>query len=82
MGYFVICSEWSYIGFGQRHIGAMAQDFHAQFPLNEDDKALNDADPHGVALAALNGNLTLEPHTPTIARVVPMSLNAGAASRL
>ncbi|HWD17993.1 MAG TPA: tail fiber domain-containing protein [Verrucomicrobiae bacterium] len=45
--------EWNYTGFGQRHIGPMAQDFHAQFPLNENDKALNDADLHGVALASI-----------------------------
>jgi hypothetical protein len=48
-------SEWSYQGYGQRHIGAMAQDFHALFPLNDDDKVLNDADLHGVELAAIKG---------------------------
>ncbi len=48
-------AEWSYISYDQRHIGPMAQDFHAQFPLNENDKALNDADLHGVALAAIQG---------------------------
>jgi len=48
-------AEWSYIGYYQRHIGPMAQDFHAQFPLNPNDKALNDADLHGVALAAIQG---------------------------
>jgi len=48
-------NEWSYIGYDQRHIGPMAQDFHNQFPLNENDKALNDADLHGVALAAIQG---------------------------
>ncbi len=48
-------AEWSYIGYDQRHIGPMAQDFHAQFPLNGDDKSLNDADLHGVALAAIQG---------------------------
>ncbi len=47
--------EWSYKGYAQRHIGAMAQDFHAQFPLNNDDKSLNDADLHGVELAAIQG---------------------------
>jgi hypothetical protein len=47
--------EWSYIGYDQRHIGPMAQDFHAQFPLNDNDQALNDADLHGVALAAIQG---------------------------
>lgn len=48
-------NEWSYIGYDQRHIGPMAQDFHAQFPLNPDNKSLNDADLHGVALAAIQG---------------------------
>jgi hypothetical protein len=47
--------EWSYIGHEQRHIGPMAQDFHTEFPLNNNDKALNDADLHGVALAAIQG---------------------------
>jgi hypothetical protein len=48
-------SEWNYEGYSQRHLGPMAQDFHAQFPLNTDDKSLNDADLHGVALAAIQG---------------------------
>lgn len=47
--------EWSYKGYDQRHIGPMAQDFHKLFPLNENDKALQDADLHGVALAAIQG---------------------------
>jgi hypothetical protein len=47
--------EWSYKEYPERHIGAMAQDFHALFPLNENDKMLNDADLHGVALAAIKG---------------------------
>ena len=48
-------NEWSYIGYQQRHIGPMAQDFHEQFPLSSDDKSLNEADLHGVALAAIQG---------------------------
>jgi hypothetical protein len=48
-------AEWSYIGYDQRHVGPMAQDFHTQFPLNPNDKVLNDADLHGVALAAIQG---------------------------
>ncbi len=48
-------AEWSYKGHGQRHIGAMAQDFHALFPLNENDKVLNEVDLHGVELAAIKG---------------------------
>ncbi len=54
-------AEWSYIGYEQRHVGPMAQDFHAQFPLNPNDTVLNDADLHGVALAAIQGlNAKLE----------------------
>jgi len=49
-----IC-EWNYQGYSQRHIGPMAQDFHAAFPLNDDPTALNSADLHGVALAAIKG---------------------------
>jgi hypothetical protein len=48
-------SEWNYKGYSQRHIGPMAQDFHALFPLNDSDTTLNDADLHGVALAAIQG---------------------------
>jgi hypothetical protein len=48
-------SEWSYNGCSQRHIGPMAQDFHDLFPLNPDDKMINDLDLHGVALAAIQG---------------------------
>ena len=47
--------EWSYRGYDQRHVGVMAQDFHDLFPLNENDKVLNDADLHGVTLAAIQG---------------------------
>jgi hypothetical protein len=31
-------AEWSYKGYEERHIGPMAQDFHAAFPLNNNDK--------------------------------------------
>ncbi len=48
-------TEWNYIGHNQRHIGPTAQDFHAAFPLNDDDTTLNSADLHGVALAAIQG---------------------------
>jgi hypothetical protein len=48
-------SEWNYKGYPQRHIGPTAQDFHAQFPLNDSDTSLNTADLHGVALAAIQG---------------------------
>jgi hypothetical protein len=48
-------AEWSYKGYEQRHIGPMAQDFHAAFPLNDNDKVLNELDVQGVALAAIQG---------------------------
>jgi trimeric autotransporter adhesin len=48
-------AEWSYKGYSQRHIGPMAQDWHALFPLNTNDKQLNELDVQGVALAAIQG---------------------------
>jgi hypothetical protein len=33
----------------------MAQDFHAAFPWSGDERTLNTADLHGVALAAIQG---------------------------
>ncbi len=48
-------AQWNYIGYPQQHIGPMAQDFHALFPLNDSETTLNDADLHGVALAAIQG---------------------------
>ena len=38
-----------------RHIGAMAQDFHAAFGVGEDDKHIGTVDADGVALAAIQG---------------------------
>jgi len=48
-------AEWSYKGYPQRHIGPMAQDFHALFPLNDNDRMLDSGDLHGVTLAAIQG---------------------------
>ncbi|HEX5219292.1 MAG TPA: tail fiber domain-containing protein [Verrucomicrobiae bacterium] len=48
-------AEWSYQGYEQRHIGPMAQDFHAAFPFSSDATTLNSADLDGVALAAIQG---------------------------
>jgi hypothetical protein len=48
-------SEWNFKGHSQRHIGPMAQDFHALFPLNENDKMIDSGDLQGVALAAIQG---------------------------
>jgi hypothetical protein len=51
-------SEWKYKvdGHGTRHIGPVAQDFHAAFGLNgTDDKHIATVDEEGVALAAIQG---------------------------
>ena len=47
---------------GIRHMGPMAQDFHAAFGLNgDDDTTISTVDPDGVALAAIQGlNARLE----------------------
>ncbi len=50
-------STWTYRSEEQptRHIGPMAQDFHAAFGLGEDDKHITNLDADGVALAAIQG---------------------------
>jgi trimeric autotransporter adhesin len=55
-------SEWSYkTAVGERHIGPMAQDFHAAFGLGGDDTTIATIDADGVALAAIQGlNARLE----------------------
>jgi hypothetical protein len=40
---------------GVKHVGPVAQDFHAAFGLGNDDKAIGTADANGVALAAIQG---------------------------
>ena len=47
---------WSYKGqLNQKHLGPMAQDFHAAFGLGNDDRAISTVDEGGVALAAIQG---------------------------
>jgi trimeric autotransporter adhesin len=55
-------SEWSYRNRPQeRHVGPMAQDFHAAFGLGSDDRSIAMVDADGVALAAIQGlNARLE----------------------
>lgn len=57
-------SEWSYIGNPEvRHVGPMAQDFHAAFGLGEDERRISARDMAGVSLAsiqALNRKLEQE----------------------
>jgi hypothetical protein len=47
---------WSYTNdLSTRHIGPVAQDFHAAFNLGTDDKHISPVDEGGVALAAIQG---------------------------
>jgi hypothetical protein len=47
---------WSYTNHpGAKHIGPMAQDFHAAFGLGTDDRHIATVDADGVALAAIQG---------------------------
>ncbi|MBL9140089.1 MAG: tail fiber domain-containing protein [Verrucomicrobiales bacterium] len=53
-------STWSYTNAPTvRHIGPMAQDFHARFGVGSDDKHIATVDADGVALAAIQGLHTL-----------------------
>ena len=47
--------RWSYKGDPARHLGPMAQDFHAAFGLGADDRHIFVLDAGGVALAAIQG---------------------------
>ncbi|MBN9688759.1 MAG: VCBS repeat-containing protein [Verrucomicrobia bacterium] len=49
-------SEWNYRQDpGTRHLGPMAQDFHAAFGVGPDDRHITTVDADGVALAAIQG---------------------------
>lgn len=49
-------SEWSYKADPEvRHVGPMAQDFHAAFGVGSDDRHIATVDADGVALAAIQG---------------------------
>lgn len=50
-------TTWNYIGQDRsvRHIGPMAQDFHAVFGVGENDRHISTIDADGVALAAIQG---------------------------
>lgn len=50
-------TEWRYKAEtnGARHLGPMAQDFHAAFGLGESDRAIGTLDANGVTLAAIQG---------------------------
>jgi hypothetical protein len=49
-------TQWSFREFpGARHLGPMAQDFHAAFGVGLDDKHIATVDADGVALAAIQG---------------------------
>lgn len=64
-----------------RHIGPMAQDFHAAFGVGRDEKHITSIDEDGVALAAIQGlNEKLEEKATELSRL--KSENASLASRL
>ena len=50
-------TRWNYKAEGAtvRHMGAVAQDFHAAFGVGPDDKHIAPLDGNGVALAAIQG---------------------------
>ncbi len=48
-------TSWTFKGQTVRHIGPMAQDFHAAFKVGADDKHIATIDEGGVALAAIQG---------------------------
>ncbi|MGE3181843.1 MAG: tail fiber domain-containing protein [Phycisphaerae bacterium] len=50
-------SSWNYCAqdIGIRHIGPMAQDFHAAFLVGEDERRITTIDADGVSLAAIQG---------------------------
>ena len=49
-------TTWNFKAMGDgRHIGPMAQDFHAAFGLGGSDTTITSVDPDGVALAAIQG---------------------------
>jgi hypothetical protein len=50
-------ATWNYKaqGAGVRHLGPLAQDFHAAFGLGESDRTITSVDADGVALAAIQG---------------------------
>ena len=73
-------SEWSYRAQSAavRHVGPMAQDFHAAFGLGESARHITTVDADGVALAAIQGlNAKLEAEVATLA-----AENARLAERL
>lgn len=46
-------TEWSYRGDSTRHVGPMAQDFHATFGVGSDERSISSIDAQGVAFAAI-----------------------------
>jgi hypothetical protein len=76
-------SEWSYRSAPtQRHIGPVAQDFHAAFGLGGDDKSISTVDADGVALAAIQGlNAKLEAENAVLrARLDALEAELGRAA--
>lgn len=48
-------TEWNFKGYSDRHIGPVAQEFEALFPLGGSETMIDSGDLQGVALAAIQG---------------------------
>ena len=79
-------AEWSYTvdDSGARHMGPMAQDFHALFGLGASETGISTLDTSGVALAAIQALLTetREENAALIARLDAQSAEIAALRRL
>jgi hypothetical protein len=75
-------TSWNYIAEGRevRHIGPMAQDWHAAFALNDDPLTINQGDFDGVNLAAVKALEARTRDLPALEREV-MDLRADAAEK-
>jgi hypothetical protein len=64
---------------GGRHLGPMAQDFHAAFGLGTDDRSIGSLDADGVALAALQARGSGTAHDRPCRAGYPTSSTTGTA---
>jgi hypothetical protein len=72
--------EWNYISqdASVRHVGPMAQDFHAAFGLGDDDRRINTLDPDGISLKAIQA---LDARTQRTRQAIEQLLDENAALR-
>jgi hypothetical protein len=52
-------TEWNFKGYSLRHIGPVAQDFQALFPLGGSETMIDSGDLQGISLAAIQGLHTI-----------------------